>query len=192
MRYSLMRAPGSIVDSRMAACRCLGEEPRPCSAASALAGLRRWRSSRRQSPLQGSRRERRVPETLPPSSAHTRFRLRAAALTVRLPTSVEPVNAILFKVGVLGERRASGFAAAHEDEDVDEAVWSIRFRDELAKAESHRSLFGEASPTMKWNWISGCFYVSWRPSGSRPSDWRDAWRREDSQPRRLIGGHFVA
>jgi hypothetical protein len=62
------------------------------------------------------------------------------------------VNAILFKVGVLGERRASGFAAAHEDEDVDEAVWSIRFRDELAKAESHRSLFGEASPTMKWNW----------------------------------------
>lgn len=83
---------------------------------------------------------------MPPSSAHTRFRLRAAALTVRLPTSVEPVNAILFKVGVLGERRASSFAAAHEDEDVDEAVWSIRFRDELAKAESHRSLFGEGQP----------------------------------------------
>jgi hypothetical protein len=57
------------------------------------------------------------------------------------------------------ERRASGFAAARDD--VHEAVRSTRARDGLAKPESHqRSLFGEASPTMKWNWMSGCFCVS--------------------------------
>ena len=54
---------------------------------------------------------------LPPSSRLTFFRSSAAACTISLPTSVEPVKATLSTPRMRGQRRAGGFAKAGDDID---------------------------------------------------------------------------
>ncbi len=77
---------------------------------------------------------------LPPSSSETRLRSLAAALTISLPTSVEPVKAILLTPG-WPARRARGLAEARDD--VDDAVRQAGFEQQFAEPQGgKRGLLG--------------------------------------------------
>ena len=78
---------------------------------------------------------------LPPSSSDTRFSVSVAALLMALPTSVEPVNAILSTPGCVTSAAPTRLAVARED--VDDAGRKAGFDDEVAEPQRReRRLLG--------------------------------------------------
>ena len=117
---------------------------------------------------------------LPPSSSCTRLRLPAEASTIRRPTAVEPVKAILLDAGMLGQALAGGVAVAGHD--VDDAGREADLGHQLGEAQrataaSARLGFSttvlpaaSAGPIFQLLNISGKFHGTiWptTPSGSR-------------------------
>jgi hypothetical protein len=89
----------------------------------------------------GSASENTMFGLLPPSSSVSFFRFPAAAWTISLPTSVEPVKATLSTSVVGGEGGTGGLAEARDD--VDHAVRDARLGDQLGQSQrGERRLLG--------------------------------------------------